>query len=155
MWETIAAAVGAITGIVSLVVIGVKLIFGQGETDAFIKELKADREKYPPAEQHRMIQTLWDVYVLDPLHQRTDLSEHHSPARLTQAGLDVLPDDLKKKLDVLATKSCVLEDVVTGYEVVQEFGLETIGKLAEERKVTVQEMVALLSCYLTEKRRDC
>ncbi|GAI65553.1 unnamed protein product [marine sediment metagenome] len=40
------------------------------------------------------------------------------------------------------------EDIATGYLVVKHIGLELISKMAEEKNLSVQESIAILSTYL-------
>lgn len=148
MISDIASIIGATTGVLSLCSIIYLVGVWKGGIDSFKKEIEEDWKKYPPSEQHRMLQTLWEVYILDPLHKRTDLTGHHSPICLTPAGLKMIPSEIREALDSLASEGFSREDLVIGYTVVQQLGLEKISRMAEENNLSLQEMIALLACYL-------
>ncbi len=145
--ENLASIVGAITGCISL--LGLAYIFGvwRGRVDSSLKMIAELLKNYPPAESWRMIQTVWEIYVVEALHNRPDLAQRGSGFKLLQEGEDLIPENLKTLLEHIP-KNPHKDDVATGYLVVQVLGLEPISKLAEEKHLSVQEAIAILSTYL-------
>lgn len=149
--EHIAAIIGSITGVLSLLGIVYMLGHWKGRVDTRLKELMDTMNQYPPAETALMVKTLWDIYVVDALRARPELAESHSAFRLKKEGHDMIPDALKQELDQIPLNPTNRESLATGYLVVKHLGFETISKMAEERKLSVQEAIAILSLYLDEK----
>lgn len=148
------AIISLIVSIVSIVSIILLAGVWKGGVDTFLKEIKQDREKYPPAESYKMLTTLWQTYIIDPLSKRTDLASYHSPCVLTDRGLEIISKDIKKELDNLHGSITNKEDLATGYIVVQHFGLPRLNKLASDAKLTLQEYIAVLSTYLATCKTD-
>jgi len=95
-----------------------------------------------------MAKTLWDIYIVDALHHRPDLAERGSAFKLLPEGEDLIPDDLKQILDSIPNNPLNSEGISSGYLVVKYIGLEPLSKMAQEKKLSVQEAIAILSCYL-------
>ncbi|KKL50291.1 hypothetical protein LCGC14_2306970 [marine sediment metagenome] len=115
------------------------------------------------------VDTLWATYLADG--QRPDLGAQHSDFRLNKEGHDLIPDDLKGRLDALTgnpgglpsfwsrlsrlnrlwRRSMPKEEVASGYLVVHTLGLEDIRTWASEKNLSVQEAIAVLSAYLAER----
>jgi len=146
--ENVASIVGAITGCISL--IGIVYLFGvwRGKVDTTLNSFKQCIKDYPPAEMWTMTKTLWDVYVMDALRHRPDLAEHGSGFKLTRPGKDLIPDYMLPLLDRIPRNPDLKEDIATGYLVVKHIGLKMVSQMAEEKKVSIQEAIALLSTYL-------
>ena len=146
--ENILSIVGAISGIISL--LGIVYFFGvwRGRVDSAVKELKEVIKNYPPAEMWTMAKTLWDIYIVDALHHRPDLAERGSAFKLLPEGEELIPDDLKLLLDSIPSNPLNSEGISSGYLVVKYIGLEPLSKMAQEKKLSVQEAIAILSCYL-------
>ncbi|MBA7702808.1 hypothetical protein ES703_111583 [subsurface metagenome] len=144
----IASIVGAVSGCLSL--LGIVYLFGvwRGKVDNQLNSLGKSFQDYPPAEMWTMTKTLWDVYVMDALRLRPDLAAHGSAFKLKQPGKDLIPDYMLPLLDRIPRNPGLREDIATGYLVVKHIGLELISKMAEEKKVSIQEAIALLSTYL-------
>lgn len=119
--------------------------------DSDVKAIKEELEKADLSNLKLMCSTLWQCYVVDPLHNRPELSQRQSPLKLTRAGMDIIPDKIKIQLDQI--KITNHEDLVTGYLVVHKLGIDNIEQIAKEQKVSLQLMVAILSLYLDEKYR--
>ena len=149
--EHIAAIIGSITGVLSLLGIVYMLGHWKGQVDTKLRELTDTMNQYPPAETALMVKTLWDIYVVDALRARHELSESHSVFRLKKEGHDMIPDALKQELDHITLNPTPKEAIASGYLVVKHLGLEKISKMAEERQLSVQETIAILSLYLDEK----
>jgi len=146
--ENIASIVGAVSGCLSL--LGLVYLFGYrlGKIDSALNECKRTCQDYPPAEMWTMVKTLWDVYVMDALRLRPDLAAHGSRFKLKKEGEDLIPDYIKPLLDRIPHNPGLKEDIATGYSVVKHIGLELLSQMAEEKKVSIQEAIALLSTYL-------
>ncbi len=144
----IASIVGAVSGSLSL--LGIIYLFGvwRGKVDNQLSSLGKSFQNYPPAEMWTMTKTLWDVYVMDALRLRPDLASHGSRFKLNQPGKDLIPDSILSLLDRIPHNPGLREDIATGYLVVKHIGLELISQMAEEKKVSIQEAIALLSTYL-------
>lgn len=144
----IASIVGAVSGCLSL--LGIVYLFGvwRGKVDNKLNSLGKSLQDYPLAEMWTMTKTLWDVYVMDALRHRPDLAEHGSGFKLKQPGKDLIPDYMLSLLDRIPRNPIQREDIATGYLVVKHIGLELVSKMAEEKKVSIQEAIALLSTYL-------
>jgi len=152
MTQEIASLIGAISGSLSLLMLIYLAGVWKGKVDNHIKVVDQEREKYSQPEMYRMIKTLWDAYVIDPLHCRPGISQHHSPVRLTEIGLQFIPVEFRDKLDSVV--SAYDENIVTGYVVSQLFPMDELMNLAEQNKQTIQETIAILSCYLKNKIED-
>ncbi|MBA7667986.1 hypothetical protein ES703_76088 [subsurface metagenome] len=149
--ENIASIVGAVTGCISL--LGIAYLFGvwRGKVDSAVKELKDIIKNYPPAEMWTMTKTLWDIYVVEALHRRPDLAERGSRFKLKKEGEDLIPDHMKALLDRIPHNPYNpynSEAIATGYLIVKHIGLDIINEMAEQKKLSVQEAIAILSCYL-------
>ncbi|MBA7613101.1 hypothetical protein ES703_20344 [subsurface metagenome] len=97
-----------------------------------------------------MVKTMWEIYVVSALHHRPDLAQHGSAFKLKKEGEDLIPDDMKALLDRIPRPHNPVnqEALASGYLVVKHIGLDLIGKMAEEKNITLQEAIAILSCYL-------
>ncbi len=146
--ENIASIVGAVSGCLSL--LGLVYLFGvwRGKVDNKLNGLAKSLHDYPLAEMWTMTKTLWDVYVMDALRHRPDLAEHGSRFKLKQPGKDLIPDYIKPLLDRLPHNPGLKEDIATGYLVVKHIGIDIINGMAEQKKLSIQEAIAILSCYL-------
>jgi len=144
----IASIVGAVSGCLSL--LGLVYLFGvwRGKVDNKLNSLGKSLQDYPLPEMWTMTKTLWDVYVMDALRHRPDLAAHGSRFKLKKEGEDLIPDYMLPLLDSIPHNPGLKEDIATGYSVVKHIGLELISRMAEEKKVTIQEAIALLSTYL-------
>jgi len=146
--ENIASIIGAISGCLSLVGIVYMLGVWRGKVDNQLNTWAQSFKDYPPAEMWTMTKTLWNIYVVDALHHRPDLAVHGSSFKLKKEGLDLIPDYMLPLLEGIPHNPGMREDIATGYLVVKHIGLEMVSKMAEEKKVSIQEAIALLSTYL-------
>ena len=158
MWTDILAILGFITGAVALFIYVYNIgSWKRGIEDSVkqlgkdVKEVKEELSKHNLSSFCMMVQTLWDVYVIDPLHKRPDIATSHSLPKLTKKGLDYISEDVKAQLDKLEISVKDRVNISSGYLVVQIIGLDRITKLANEKNLSVQEMIAVLSTYLTER----
>lgn len=149
--EGITSIIGAITGIVSLLTILYLAVMWKSSVDKDRSYFRDSLKNYPPAEMWTMVKTLWDIYVLDALRNRPDLAEHHSPYKLKPEARDLIPDDLKSELNKNTNNSDQKEGIATGYLVVKILGIERVSQIAEQKGLSVQEFIAVLSTYLAEK----
>jgi len=136
--------VGAISGCASLLGIVFCLGLWRGKVDDLIGYAK----NYPPAEMWTMVKTLWEIYVVDALHHRPDLAHHGSGYTLKPEGEDCIPDYMLPLLQRIPRNPLNHENIASGYIVVKHIGLELIQKMSEEKELSVQEAVAILSTYL-------
>ncbi len=144
-----ASIIGAVSGGLSLIgVIYIWLGLWRGKVDSQLKSICQSFKDYPPAEMWTMTKTLWDVYVLDALRHRPDLAIHGSGYKLKKEGEDLIPDYILLLLDRIPHTNGLEEDIATGYLVVKHIGVELVSKMAIEKKLSVQEAIALLSTYL-------
>lgn len=146
--EAIASIIGAISGVISLLGLIYFAVTWKTKVDDQLGHVGKCFEDYPPAEMWTMTKTLWDVYVLDALRHRPDLAEHGSGYKLKQNGRDLIPDYMFALLDCIPKNPVLREDIATGYLVVKHIGLDMVQQMAEEKKISVQEAIALLSTYL-------
>jgi len=144
----IASIIGAISGCLSLLGVVYMLGVWRGKVDSALNECKRICQEYPPAEMWTMVKTLYDIYVLDALRLRPDLAEHGSRFKLKKEGEQLIPDYIKPLLDRIPHNPSLSEDIATGYLVVKHIGLEMVSKMAEGKKISIQEAIALLSTYL-------
>ena len=144
----IAGVIGAVTGCISL--LGIAYLFGvwRGKVDSALKDFTKSLEQYPPAEMWTMTKTLWDVYVVSALGHRPDLAEHGSGFRLKQEGEDLIPDHLKVLLKRIPCHPDNNELIASGYLVVKHIGIDLINEMAGQKTISVQEAIAIMSCYL-------
>ncbi len=148
--ESIASVIGAISGVASLFGIVYLLAYWKGRVDAQLRTIQEDRSRYPLAEFSMMTKTLWDIYVIDALRGRPDLAEHGSAYRLKKEAQDLIPDNLRAALDQVPPHNPDPDSVASGYEVVKHLGLGPIHAMAEAHRLSLQEAIAVLSCYLDE-----
>jgi len=146
--DHIASIVGAITGCISILGLVYFLGFWRGRVDTTLNEFGDCLTHYPPAEMWTMVKTLWDIYVVSALHHRPDLADHGSGYRLNREGEDLIPDYMKPLLQRIPRNTCHHELIATGYLVVKHIGLELIDKMAAEKKLSMQESIAILSTWL-------
>jgi len=152
--EHIAALVGSVTGVLSLLGIVYMLGRWKGQVDTRLRDITNSMAQYPPAETALMVKTLWDIYVVDALRGRPDLAEHRSAFKLSKEAHDMIPDALKPLLDQISqinSNPGIRADVASGYLVVKYLGMGPISQMAEDCKLSVQEAIAILSTYLDEK----
>jgi len=140
--------IGAISGCISLM--GIVYLAGiwRGEVNSALKEQAKNSEQYPPAEMWTMVKTLWDIYVVSALHHRPDLAEHGSGYKLKADGEDLIPDHMKVLLKRIPRVADNHNDVATGYLVVKNIGMDLINEMAEQKELSVQETIAIMSCWL-------
>jgi len=120
----------------------------RGKVEGQLNGLAKSFQDYPPAEMWTMVKTLWDIYVVDALHHRPDLAVSGSAFKLKKEGADLIPEHLTALLDTIPRNPLNYEAIATGYLVVKYIGLDLIGKMAKENQLSIQEAIALLSCYL-------
>jgi len=148
----ITSIIGAISGVASL--IGLVYLIGvwKGKVDSNLTRANDLLSKYPPQEFALMTKTLWDIYVVDALRSRPDLADHHSAFKLKKEGEDLIPDDIKQDLDKLHNPEVNDESLASGWLVVKFLGMERVSQMAEAKGLSVQEAIAILSTYLSDKR---
>lgn len=151
--EAIASIIGAISGCISLLGIVYFFAVWRGKVDSQLKDFGHLLEAYPPAEMWTMVKTLWDIYVLDALRNRPDLADHGSSYKLKKEGEDLIPEQLQKALDDIPLNPIMsANQIASGWLVVKHLGLEQVQQMADEKGLTVQESLAILSTYLEERR---
>lgn len=148
--ESITSMIGAISGCLSLLTVIYFAVYWKAGVDSDRKAWQANNKQYPPAEMWTMVKTLWDVYVLDALRHRPDLAEHGSGFKLKEEAHNLIPDNMKILLDRIPHNPVSNDDIATGYLVAKYVGLEQITKMAEEKGLSIQETIAILSTYLEE-----
>ncbi|MBA7469598.1 hypothetical protein ES707_04870 [subsurface metagenome] len=146
--ENVTSIVGAISGCISL--LGIAYLFGvwRGKVDSALKNFNKCMEQYPPAEMWTMTKTLWEIYVVEALHHRPDLAEHGSGFKLKKEGENLIPDHLKTLLSRIPRNPHNSEAIASGYLVVKHIGMDLINEMATQKELSVQETIAILSCYL-------
>ena len=144
----VGSIIGAVSGALSLIgVVYIWLGLWRGKVDSQLKNIAQSFKDYPPAEMWTMTKTLWDVYVLEALRHRPDLAARGSGYQLRKEGEDLIPDYMLPLLDRIPLNR-QREDIATGYLVVKYIGLEQVSKMATEKKLSLQESIAILSTYL-------
>ena len=148
------AIAGAATGVASLG--GVVYGFGwwrrgiDDSTKQFRKDIADVKKQLDSAnvpEMRTMVQTLWEVYVLDPLKRRPDIAQSHSPLSLTEKALNMIPGQVRDSLD----RACLGDghgELPSGYRAVRILGLDTITQMSLDSGLTVQETIAVLGLYI-------
>lgn len=149
--ENIPAIIGAVSGVVSLLTIVYLVGFWKGKIEAQLGNIVQSMQKYPPEETAVMTKTLYDIYVVDALRKRPDLAEHHSSYKLKPEGHNLIPDDIKQELDKFHTNPTNKEAIASGWLVVKCLGVERVSQMAEQKGLSTQEAIAILSAYLDEK----
>lgn len=150
--QEIASIIGSVSGVISLLGIAYLIGFWKGRVDTRLNSYDESCRQYPPAELWMMTKTMWDIYVVNVLHERPDLAEKRSPWRLKQAGKDLIPDRIKQQLDEIPLTPHCVDDVANGWLVVKAIGLNHLTDLAKEKDISVQEAIAVLSTYLDERQ---
>lgn len=146
--QDIAAVIGAISGVVSLLAIVYFAGVWRSQVDKDRAYFRDCLKLYPPGEMWTMVKTLWDIYVVDALHNRPDLATHHSAYKLKPEGECLIPDDIKQALRQIPMNPRNREDIASGWLVIKYLGVERVSQMAELKDLTVQEAVAVLSTYL-------
>jgi hypothetical protein len=147
----IASIVGAVTGTLSLAGVVYMAGYWKGQVDTDRKAWQEAISLYPPAETHKMVQTLWDIYVMDALRNRPDLANHGSGYSIKESGESLIPSVIKKALQEFPV--CTDHKMPTeshGWLVVKCLGVSTIIELSQTLGLTVQETTGLLSLYMKE-----
>lgn len=142
----IAALIGAISGLVSLIMIGYTLGVWRGTINT-------------------KVDTLWKIYVEDELvRQRAQDRVGASEWYIKETGEATLPDDMKEDIKQLTQAICSKPwplskqcnpDIVPS--IVKKLGLARIRKVAENQAITVHGVVALIYVYskkVTQNRKD-
>jgi hypothetical protein len=151
MWATIAAIIGAVISIATLIYM--TGFWKRGVDDGIenlrsdVKEIKEELKLRNLASFCTMVQTLWDVYVLDPLHKRPDIASQHSPLSLTQKAIDSIPDDVKETLLKIPAPA---ENKGLGYLAVTVIGINRIAEIAKVNGESLQVTIATLTQFLEE-----
>jgi len=149
----IAAIIGAVSGVVSIFGLAYLLGAWKGSVDSKLKDITYLLSQYPPSEIALMTKTLWDIYVVDTLRGRPDLAEHGSAYKLKKEGEDLISDNLKAELcqiskDLANGENCnKSEAIASGWLVVKHLGMEAISRMADEKGLSIQESIAILSTY--------
>jgi len=146
--ENIASIVGAVSGCFSVLGVAYILGFWRGSVNSKLDTFSKCITDYPPAEMWTMVKTLWQVYVMDALRHRPDLAEHGSGYKLKKLGEDLIPDYMMPLLAHIPHNPGLQEDIATGYLVVKHIGLDRLHQMSEEKHLSVQESIAILSTYL-------
>lgn len=123
--------IGAITGCISLVLIIYTMGVWKGSVDTKLK-------------------TLWDVYILDALHDRPDLAHHSSSYSLTPQGSELIPPVIKELLNQIGPKELGSEP--PGWLVVKTLGINSIEQMATTKSLTIRQSIGVLSTYLITRR---
>lgn len=144
---------GAASGVISLAMVIYLFAYWKGGVDAWRREVSRCIEQYPPSETALMVKTLWEIYVVDALRGRPDLAEHASPFKLKKETRDLIPDEIKAKLEQIPRNPGNNEALATGWLVVKKIGMPSLERLAAEQNLSVQETIAILSTYLDEQER--
>ena len=148
----LAAIIGAVSGVASLLGLVYLLGVWKGGVDSKLRDITRLLSQYPPSETALMTKTLWDIYVVDALRNRPDLAEHSSAYKLTKVGEDLIPEYMKPLLERIPHNPLNREDIATGYLVVKYVGLDSISKMAEDKQLNVQEAIAILSTYFVNNK---
>lgn len=152
------AIIGAVSGVVSIFGLAYLLGIWKGGVDSKLKDITELLSQYPPSETALMTKTLWDIYVVDALRNRPDLAERQSAYKLRKEGEDLISEHLKAELCQISKSLSTLENrnkneaIASGWLVVKYLGMETISRMAEEKGLSVQESIAILSTYLVNNK---
>ncbi len=146
--EHIASIAGAISGITALIGVIYMLAYWRGKVDAQLNSQSKTFQDYPLGEMWTMVKTLWEIYVVEALHHRPDLAQRGSGFKLKKEGEDLISDHMRTLLEDIPRNPFNSEYIATGYMVVKHIGLDIINEMAEQKKLSVQEAIAILSCYL-------
>ncbi|MDD5701583.1 MAG: hypothetical protein PHU23_05975 [Dehalococcoidales bacterium] len=120
----IISIIALITGIISLILILYKIGVRDGKVDT-------------------KLDVLWNVYVMDALHNEANLAQHHSPPTITPEGEAIIPADFKQCIEKHTCK-----DGNYGFEVVQCLGMEKVQKFAQDNDWTMQKALGILTLYM-------
>lgn len=144
----VASIIGVISGCLSLVGIIYMLGYWKGQVDSKLRDMQQVMTAYPLVELSLMTKTLWDIYVVDALRSRPDLAERGSEYKLKKEAHDLIPAHLKEALDNIPLNPHNQNAIASGWLVVKHLGMAPITTMAEQQKLSVQEAIAILSCYL-------
>lgn len=142
------AIIGSVSGLISIVGLVYLLGVWKGSVDSKLRDITQQISQYPPGETSLMAKTLWDIYVVDALRNRPDLAEHHSSYKLRREGEDLIPDDIKQELNQVPHNEQNKDAIASGWLVVKHLGMEAISRVADEKGLSIQEAIAILSTYL-------
>jgi len=142
-WTHLATIAGPISGILALLVTIYMVGFWKGKFETKVHALEKQAQQYPLAEMHRMVLTLWNIYVVGALESRPDLAERSSPFHLTPKGHDCIPDAVKEAI----RQGCPKNVKIPAWQAMEILGIETIETLAQDNGLTLQQTIALLAVY--------
>ena len=155
IWSSIAGIVGSITGTASLLAIIWGVAVWKGSIETEVKAIKECQTNYPPAESHLMAKTLWDLYIVGGLQNRSDLASHSSPFKLHEKTREMIPLNIRETLD---EKVKTIEPnghvPCLGYQVVKTIGEPDLLMLSKDLELSLQETISILVTYVSEGMPD-
>ena len=125
--------IGACTGIMSII----------GVAIAYVTKI---------AKMQAKIDLIWSIYVEDRLRRLAKEGDmaRHSEYRITDQGIQALPDTLKDKLTQLAKRKKPKTLQEANILLMKEIGLEALNTNPAHTNHTIQELVLLASAYMIE-----
>jgi hypothetical protein len=125
------------------------------QVDADLKAIKELLKTNNLSEMSTQLKALWEVYGLDVLRSRPDLAQHRSPWRLTEAGEQLIPAELKKKIESLEVPEGWPDNVASEWLIIKAFGLDALCDYASSVHLKLPEAIAILSTHLECAHRNC
>lgn len=124
-----------------------------GEISNQLKALSDNFEKYPLPEISNQVKTLWEVYVVDALHNRQDLANRGSPLEITTKGEAMIPQDIK---DMLKNHNPKIDNTHSaGWLVINCLGIDCITMLGLKLDLSFAVTLALLSVFYRKYHPEC
>ncbi len=139
----ITGLIGAVSGLISL--LGIVYLVGvwKGRFETKLGNIQEELREHSPAETALMARTMWDIYVVEALRARPDLAEPGSGFHLKKEGEDLISEEIKEALNRFGT----CKAGCSGWEIVSALGVDTISRMAEEKGLTIQQSIAILTTY--------
>lgn len=125
----IVAIIGAVSGLISLLMLGYTLGVWKGAINT-------------------KVELLWKISVEDELvrQRHNDLVGSSSDWQIKEKGEALLPEDLKHDIEGLLKKRKLNPDGSIA-DIVKHIGLSRLSRIAQEKGATIQIVVALMYAY--------
>ena len=153
MINEVSVLVAIILGALSIVGLLYRFLIRDAKVDSMMSQL----EKYSIPEMALQVKTLWQISVVEALHNRSDLATHQSPLKITEKGESLIPEDIKQLLlnhKITIKKSCK-ETNSGSWIVITCLGMDRILQLSKDLSLSLTITLALLTVFYIKYHPEC